>query len=88
MQNTRVLAFIGQSLRPSAFEAGQFVYKEGDEITTFKIVTDGLAVFVEPRYGNQIFAIVDPKHRSDHGKNVKGKILKYFGFEDSVMNHL
>jgi hypothetical protein len=51
-------------------------------------VTNGLAAFVEPSFGYQIFAIIDPKNYSNYGKNVNKKIITYFGFEDSVMNHV
>ena len=54
------------------------------------IATKGLAAFVQPRYKNQIFAIVDSKNETNVSKNMKAgeKLLEYYGFEDSVINHL
>lgn len=45
------------------------------------IATKGIAAFVQPRYKNQIFAIVNPE-------NPHEKILQYMGYEDSMFNHM
>ena len=59
------------------------IYKQGDEIATLFIVTSGQAAFVQPRYKNQIFSIIDPVYDQK-----EGKLLQYMGYEDSVINHL
>jgi hypothetical protein len=41
------------------------VYKQGDEIQAILIGVEGLAAFIEPRYKSQIFAVVDPRHKSN-----------------------
>jgi hypothetical protein len=50
------------------------------------VVTKGISAFVQPRYQNQIFAIIDPELREQ--LNVNTKVLMYMGFEDTVVNHL
>ena len=37
------------------------IYRKGDEINTFIIITSGIAAFIEPKKNNAIFAVVDPK---------------------------
>jgi hypothetical protein len=58
--NQRLLSFIGSRFRPQFFNTGQYLYRQGDEITTFKVVTKGVAAFVNPRYLNEMFAVIDP----------------------------
>lgn len=71
-----------------AYEAGHFIYKQGDEISALYIATSGLAAFVQPRYKNQIFTIIDPKRHEDSNSIINDKVLMYMGFEDTVINHL
>jgi hypothetical protein len=56
----RLLSLIGQRFRPICFTTGQYIYRQGDEITTFKVATKGIGAFVMPRYDNEIFAVIDP----------------------------
>ena len=49
------------------------------------VVTKGISAFVQPRYQNQIFAIIDPEQREQF---INTKVLMYMGFEDTVVNHL
>ena len=43
-----------------------------------------MAAFVMPQYANSIFAVINPKATVLETKN----LMKHFGFEDSVVNHL
>lgn len=80
----RMLSFVGQRLRPLYAQTGTCLYRQGDDITTYKILTRGLAAFVHPDYHNQMFALVDPEMVNRGMLNN----FKNCGFEDSVMNHL
>ena len=55
-----MLSFIGQSFRPKFYQTGEFVYRQGDEIASFEIVRRGIGAFVQPKYHNQMFAIIHP----------------------------
>ena len=46
LKNRRLLAYIGQNFHPVAYEAGQCIYKQSDEIQTLYVATKGLAAFV------------------------------------------
>ena len=52
LNNRRLLTFIGQNFKQAYYEAGSFIYKQGDEITEFRVCTKGIAAFVNPRYHN------------------------------------
>jgi hypothetical protein len=81
--DSRMLSFVGQRLRPQFFQTGQFLYRQADQIKTFKIFTKGMAAFVHPRFSNQIFAIVDP---AEAIKNRHPRQIKNCGFEDTILN--
>jgi hypothetical protein len=63
LKNRRLLTYIGQNFHPVAYESGHCIYKQGDEITALRIATKGYAAFVQPRYKNEIFSIVDPLNK-------------------------
>jgi len=48
--NRRILAFFGERFRPKFYQTGDYLYRQGDDITNFQIATKGLAAFVKPRY--------------------------------------
>lgn len=59
------------------------------------MATKGYAAFVQPRYHNQMFAIMDPKRYEENEEKYQklkvkqqNKILQHCGFEDTVVNHL
>ena len=81
--DSRMLSFVGQRLRPQFFQTGEYLYRQADEILTFKIFTKGMAAFIHPRFENKIFAIVDP---GDALKYPKSSVMKNCGFEDTVLN--
>jgi len=85
VKNKRLLSFLGQKLRPQFHFVGSQIYKEGDEITNMLIVTSGVAVFIAPKFNNQLFAVI-----SGNTKNATRypNTLYHFGYEDSVVNHL
>ena len=88
------MAYIGSRLRPQINSTGAYVYREGEEITNFIIVTKGLAAFVQANHNDAIFAVIDPKGNGNtlidgEEVDVGGKrVLKHLGYEDSVVNHL
>ena len=61
LKNERLLAFFGQNFRPKYYESGVYLYRQGDNIMNFDIVTKGVGAFVQPRYHNQMFALVHPQ---------------------------
>ena len=85
--NRRLLTFIGQCFKQAYYEAGDYIYRQGDEISQFRIITKGIATFVNPRYHNQMFAVIDPKLSARKGKSHE-KMFYHCGFEDTVVNHL
>ena len=88
LRSKRMLAYIGQSFHPCYYQTGQYLYKIGDEITCFSIVTKGIAAFVQPRYHNQIYAIVNANNLEDAQTKVNHrKVFQHCGFEDTVINH-
>jgi len=84
-RNKRLFAFLGQRLRQSIKEPGEYLYRQGDEITHFIITTKGLAAFVHPRYHNQMFACIDVTMAKTTNNN---KIIHSCGYEDVVINHV
>ena len=58
----------------------------------FDIVTKGVGAFVQPRYHNQMFALVHPQimDEEDTLDNYDGvvHVQGHCGFEDTVVNHL
>ena len=90
--NERMLAFFAQNLKPRFYVAGQYLYREGDAIANFDVVTKGAGAFVAPRYHNQMFAIIHPHilHNRLDVVNAQGAVhvLDKCGFEDTVVNHL
>ena len=85
MRNKRLFVFIGERLRQSIHEPGEYIYRQGDEITHFNIATKGLAAFVHPRYHNQMFACIDVTMAKQTGNK---KIIFSHGYEDVVINHV
>ena len=67
MKNTQLLTIMGQNFRPQFYQVGQYLYRQGDEISTIQIMQEGVATFVQPRYHNAIFAIIDNKKESING---------------------
>ena len=57
--NKRLLSFFGQRFRTSYFCQGQYLHREGDEISTYKVCIKGAATFVQPTRHNQIYALVN-----------------------------
>ena len=55
-----MLTFIGNRLKPAFYLTQAYIYRQGDEINTFKFVIEGMAALVQPRYNNAIFAVIDP----------------------------
>jgi hypothetical protein len=60
IKNKRLLAHIGNRLRPQMHSPDTTIYRKGDEIQTFIVITSGIAAFIEPKKNNAIFAVVDP----------------------------
>jgi hypothetical protein len=87
LRDKRMLAYIGQSFHPCYYQTGQYLYQIGDEITSFKIATKGIAAFVQPHYHNQIYAIVNANNLEDNQKPCHRKVFQHCGFEDTVINH-
>jgi hypothetical protein len=90
LKNKRLLAYIGSRLRPQFTTYGAYVYREGEEITNFIIVTVGLAAFVQSNHKDSIFAVVDPAApvQENEAESCSKRVYKNFGYEDSVVNHL
>jgi hypothetical protein len=50
--NKRILSEIGQRFCPMFYNSGSYLYRQGDDINTFKVVTKGIGAFVMPLYEN------------------------------------
>jgi len=57
---------------------GNMIYQQGSDMAHFYIVQKGTCAFISPRLNASIFAVVDGR---------KKEALKYFGLEDTVINH-
>jgi len=78
-----MLAFMGLEFRTRYYQTGQHLYRTGQDIQSFIIVSKGIAAFIQENNHNQIFSIVSGNQEYKD----EGKVLTHCGFEDSVVNH-
>jgi hypothetical protein len=46
MKNMKLLTIMGQNFKPQFAQVGQYLYRQGDEISSILIMQEGVATFV------------------------------------------
>jgi hypothetical protein len=52
LSNRRLLSYMGSHFRPKFYQPGEYLYRQGDEITSFNFIKRGIGAFVKPAYQN------------------------------------